>query len=450
MAPSDQDENYNYDGLYQIVNFERGNLNINRTDIAAIPVQEEDFGYDSVGNWMAYGTKADGVDVLDQIRSHNRDNEITLIDGSNDGIAYDKAGNATQLPPDEAGDWEKFYKLKWDAWNRLVEVRDDQDSLVATYAYDGRFYRINKVEGATTTHCYYNDKWKCVEERENTSTDASIQYAWGERSGHRDELAFRDRDTTGNGTLDERLYCLMDYYNATSIIDINGDVQERYNYSAFGIRRIMAPNFSIREDSLFAWIFGFKGQFLDTEESFYCYGFRVYSPSIGRWLSRDPVQERGGNNLFCFVGNDPINDVDFLGLITKSCGNWYYEKTDLDLAGEGYTEKRPGAWMFVSSFSNDSTTVGDLAVLVYIREKRPIDVYYIQPRSTTKWYRRFCVYYLDNSTSELCSGWERKSVRVQDDIESFIKTNWEFRTRTQTKMLATGHPGPVVSEEIGP
>ena len=39
-----------------------------------------------------------------------------------------------------------------------------------------------------------------------------------------------------------------------------------------------------------------------------------YDPNIGRWLSRDPIAERGGVNLFGFVGNHPQNDVDFLGL----------------------------------------------------------------------------------------------------------------------------------------
>ena len=41
---------------------------------------------------------------------------------------------------------------------------------------------------------------------------------------------------------------------------------------------------------------------------------RWYSPSTGKWLSRDPIEERGGLNLYGFVGNDPILLVDALGL----------------------------------------------------------------------------------------------------------------------------------------
>jgi hypothetical protein len=38
-----------------------------------------------------------------------------------------------------------------------------------------------------------------------------------------------------------------------------------------------------------------------------------YNPSAGRWLSRDPIGERGGPNVFHFVHNDPLASVDYLG-----------------------------------------------------------------------------------------------------------------------------------------
>jgi len=37
-------------------------------------------------------------------------------------------------------------------------------------------------------------------------------------------------------------------------------------------------------------------------------------PCVGRWLSRDPIEEAGGLNLYGMVGNDPLNRIDFLGL----------------------------------------------------------------------------------------------------------------------------------------
>ena len=41
---------------------------------------------------------------------------------------------------------------------------------------------------------------------------------------------------------------------------------------------------------------------------------RPYDPNMGRWMSRDPIGEAGGVNLYGFVGNRPINHIDRLGL----------------------------------------------------------------------------------------------------------------------------------------
>ena len=38
-----------------------------------------------------------------------------------------------------------------------------------------------------------------------------------------------------------------------------------------------------------------------------------YDPNIGRWISRDPIAERGGLNLYGFLGNDGVAGLDPLG-----------------------------------------------------------------------------------------------------------------------------------------
>ena len=38
-----------------------------------------------------------------------------------------------------------------------------------------------------------------------------------------------------------------------------------------------------------------------------------YSPSTGRWLSRDTMQEEGGENLYCFINGDPVSFTDAMG-----------------------------------------------------------------------------------------------------------------------------------------
>ena len=43
------------------------------------------------------------------------------------------------------------------------------------------------------------------------------------------------------------------------------------------------------------------------------YGYRYYDPVTGRWPSRDPIEERGGTNLYGFNGNDALSRWDYLG-----------------------------------------------------------------------------------------------------------------------------------------
>jgi hypothetical protein len=40
-----------------------------------------------------------------------------------------------------------------------------------------------------------------------------------------------------------------------------------------------------------------------------------YNPQTGRWLNRDPIQERGDQNLYGFIANAPISRHDCLGLV---------------------------------------------------------------------------------------------------------------------------------------
>ena len=46
------------------------------------------------------------------------------------------------------------------------------------------------------------------------------------------------------------------------------------------------------------------------------YGYRYYAPGFGRWVSRDPIREKGGHNLYGMTGNAPLTRLDRLGLVT--------------------------------------------------------------------------------------------------------------------------------------
>jgi RHS repeat-associated protein len=52
------------------------------------------------------------------------------------------------------------------------------------------------------------------------------------------------------------------------------------------------------------------------------YEYRAYSPTLGRWLSRDLIGEVGGRNLYGFVVNVPTSKADLLGFgcwVTFEC-----------------------------------------------------------------------------------------------------------------------------------
>jgi RHS repeat-associated protein len=72
--------------------------------------------------------------------------------------------------------------------------------------------------------------------------------------------------------------------------------------------------------------FRFSTKFTDNETGLYYYGHRFNDPLDGRWLSRDPIGEEGGVNLYGMVGNDPVNYYDYLGL--KFCIQRCTDKDD--------------------------------------------------------------------------------------------------------------------------
>ncbi len=61
----------------------------------------------------------------------------------------------------------------------------------------------------------------------------------------------------------------------------------------------------------------FSSEVWDGALGLVCYNWRHYNPLDDRFLSRDPIEERGGLNLYGFVGNDPVNGWDYLGLWEK-------------------------------------------------------------------------------------------------------------------------------------
>jgi RHS repeat-associated protein len=140
-------------------------------------------------------------------------------------------------------------------------------------------------------------------------------------------LILRDRDTTANGALNERLYALHDAMSVTAVVNTSGTVQERYGYNGFGHPRYMDSSFGSRGSSSFAWEILFDAYRYDTESGLYQVRYRYLHSKLGRWVSRDPLGEVAFNrsrgisddrddlaNLFFYLDNRPGAAADPSGL----------------------------------------------------------------------------------------------------------------------------------------
>jgi RHS repeat-associated protein len=95
--------------------------------------------------------------------------------------------------------------------------------------------------------------------------------------------------------------------------DSGGNVRTQYSYDPFGRRTRMAGD--IDGD------FGYAGMLWTSEASFNLTRYRAYDVSLGRWISRDPLNNaelEEGHNLYCYVHNDPVNLLDPLGLCCEN------------------------------------------------------------------------------------------------------------------------------------
>jgi RHS repeat-associated protein len=93
-----------------------------------------------------------------------------------------------------------------------------------------------------------------------------------------------------------------------SVSGATGTVAAQHEHGPFG--EVIRATSTITPAIPIRW----STKYTDLETDLVYYGYRYYNPSTGRWLSRDPIGEKGGNNLYGFLDNDPICNFDPLGL----------------------------------------------------------------------------------------------------------------------------------------
>ena len=120
------------------------------------------------------------------------------------------------------------------------------------------------------------------------------------------------------------LACLYDGNgNITQLVDMaTGDAKAHYEYDPFGnliqsevVSGLQTWNkfrFStkqIEEELLIPTTSSSAG----VSPNLYYFGYRFYSPRLGRWINRDPIGEIESLNLLFFCKNEPNNYIDILG-----------------------------------------------------------------------------------------------------------------------------------------
>jgi RHS repeat-associated protein len=293
-----------YDNLNQLSGFLRGVLSASQQngplDTVANPTTTKSWSPDALGNFSSITTNG-----TTQTRTANQQNEITSISGATTPT-YDTNGNLTT---DEVGQ-----TYKYDAWNRLVQVKNSGGTVIASYAYDGLGRRVQETHSGTVNDLYYSSAWQVLEERTGGVSTATVQYVWS--PVYVDALVLRDRSTHNNGTLDERLWVQQDgNWNVTALVNGSGSVVERYVYDPYGQVTYLNASWSTISASAYAWIYGFQGMRADTFTGNIQSNSRDDRATLQRWAQVDPKgYGAGDNNLYRFVANNPINGTDPSGL----------------------------------------------------------------------------------------------------------------------------------------
>ena len=257
-------EQYTYDSLYQLTQALRNNA------------VSEAYTYDNVGNRL--------TSVSVPSHTYNSSNQLNATSTAN--YAYDYNGNTTSKV---AASGTTTYT--WDYENRLVSASTAGG--VVTFIYDPFGRRIAKQSASGNTYYLYDGANVVVDL--NAAGAVIARYAQG--AGIDEPLA----SSTATG---------VSYYEADglgSITSLSGSagIADTYTYKPFGITTATGTN-SNR--------FRFTGREYDPETGLYYYRARYYDPSIGRFISEDPARLMGGANFYAYVGNNPGNLLDPLGL----------------------------------------------------------------------------------------------------------------------------------------
>lgn len=212
---------------------------------------------------------------------------VQALAGTDGAMTYDANGN---LVSDGSRTFE------WDGENRMTAVTILATGHRTEFTYDGLGRRVafKEIEAGSTSGAVTAYLWEKHQIVESRSADGSLTlqryYAQG----------FVDSDGTN-------LYYTRDHLGSVrELTDGIQSIRARYDYDPYGrVTKIQGD-----KDSLFAY----AGYFQHPQSGLDLTQFRAYDPNLGRWISRDPINESGGIDMYAYGFNSPITKIDPTGL----------------------------------------------------------------------------------------------------------------------------------------
>ncbi len=185
-------------------------------------------------------------------------------------------------------------RFTFDDAHRLTAITN---ATASTFRYDGAGNRLEATRNGVVSRYIYDVNGNLLAEADGNNVIQKY-YIYGDGL-----LAM----VTSSGTL----YCY--HHDATghtiALTDANRAVVNKYAYTPFGV--IAGQEEAISQPFKYAGKFGVMAE----PDGFYYMRARYYDPSVGRFISEDPIGFEGGDvNLMAYVGNNPVMRVDPSGL----------------------------------------------------------------------------------------------------------------------------------------
>jgi RHS repeat-associated protein/uncharacterized delta-60 repeat protein len=154
-----ENQTFTYDGLNRLTGSTstRSLTTIGTNSSAGTTSTTQSWNLDALGNWNSSSTNGQTTSRVNN--SENQIQSLTTPANTTAMLGYDANGNTTK---DQNGQ-----QYVYDAWNRLVTVKNSSGAVIASYNYDAQGRQIQITESGATTDLYYSNRWQVLEERQN-------------------------------------------------------------------------------------------------------------------------------------------------------------------------------------------------------------------------------------------------------------------------------------------